>query len=227
MRRGRPGAASKKDRIYHALRQDILALALRPGTVLVETALARRFAASKTPVREALALLQQDRLLEAMPRRGYLVTAVSLDDVHELFELRIALEAAAAELAAERITPAELDRLEATILAPAEVGRLGLRASLDRNRDFHVAIAAASRNERLARLVGRTIDEMTRLVAMGHELGEHRQIVDALRTGDGRRARAAVVEHIALTKERVLKRQFGGSPAGGPPAEPGPSPSHP
>lgn len=220
--RGR-GARSKKERIYAALRQDILALSLRPGMVLVETALGRRFAASKTPVREALALLQQDGLLEAMPRRGYLVTAVSLDDVRELFELRIALEAAAAELAAQRITATELAHLESLILpSGTPVGRRVLRVSLDRNRAFHVAIAEASRNGRLARLVGRTIDEMTRLVAMGHELGEHRQILAALRTGDGHRARAAVVEHIALTKERVLKRQFGGSAAGLDPHDPEP-----
>jgi DNA-binding GntR family transcriptional regulator len=217
---------SKKERIYAALRQDILALALRPGAVLVETALGRRFGASKTPVREALALLQQDGLLEAMPRRGYLVTAVSLDDVHELFELRIALESAAADLAAQRITPEEIEYLESLILPSDAVGaRRGLRPTLDRNRAFHVAIARASRNERLARLVGRTIDEMTRLVVMGHQIGEHRQIVAALRTGDPQRARAAVIDHIAMTKERVLKRQLGAAAETGSHG-PGASPGH-
>jgi DNA-binding GntR family transcriptional regulator len=216
---------SKKERIYAALRQDILALVLRPGAVLVETALSRRFAASKTPVREALALLQQDGLLEAMPRRGYLVTAVSVDDVHELFELRMALESAAAELAAQRITPEEIEHLESlTLPADAASRRRGLRSTLDRNRAFHVAIARASRNERLARLVGRTIDEMTRLVAMGHQIGEHRQITAALRTGDAQRARAAIIDHIAMTKERVLKRQLGGAAAETDSHDPGLSP---
>src|SRR3990172_115792 len=102
------GGRSKKERVYHALRREILTLGLGGGRVRVEGAGARRFAVSKTPVREALALLEQDGLVETLPRRGYLVTGITVRDVHELFEIRAALEGAAAELAATRIAPAEL-----------------------------------------------------------------------------------------------------------------------
>jgi len=207
----RGGGRSKKERVYHALRREILTLTLAPGQVLVEGAVARRFGGSKTPVREALALLQQDGLVESLPRRGYLVTGITVRDVHELCEVRAALEGAAAELAATRITPAELTELEALLVPPqASVDGKTLRRHLEGNRRFHVAIARASGNQRLTRLVGRTLDEMTRLIAMGYETGEHAELIAALRSGDGHRARAALVNHILVTRERVLKRETGG-----------------
>jgi DNA-binding GntR family transcriptional regulator len=179
--------------------------------VLVESALARRFSASKTPVREALALLQQDQLIEALPRRGYLVRPITVQDVHELFELRGALEGAAAEMAATRITPDELQHLENLLLPPQlEVQRNAIRSLLDRNKEFHLSIAKASRNERLVRLIERTIDEMARLIVIGYETGEHAEIVAALRSGSSDRARSVVLTHLVSTQERVLKRETAG-----------------
>lgn len=217
---GRGRSSSKKARIYQALRHEILTLTFAPGRVLVEGALAGRFHVSKTPVREALALLEQDGLVETLPRRGYLVTLITVRDLHELFELRAAVEGAAAELAATRITPEELRRLERLLPPPQGlVERKRMRQFLDRNRRFHVIIARASRNERLARLVERTIEEMARLIAIGYETGHHAGIVAALRSGDGQRARAAVVDHVLLTQERVLKRETVGFQGGGPAPE--------
>jgi len=212
---GRP-ARSQKERIYRALRQDVLTLALPPGRLLVESQLAGRFRVSKTPVREALALLEQDGLVEIVPRRGVLVTAVTVRDVRELFELRMALEGAAAQLAAGRITGEDLQRLETLIAQSQEAlaegpPRLGdrkvLKRLLDTNREFHLTVARASGNARLARLVERTVDEMTRLIAIGYEVGQHVEIVAALRTGDGEQARAIMVNHVRTTLESVLKRE--------------------
>ncbi len=213
MTRDRP-ARSKKEQVYRALRQDILTLVLRPGVVLVESALARRFRAGRTTVREALALLQQDGLLAAMPRRGYLVAGITVSDVQELFEVRLVLESAAAQLAASRITAEELDRL-ATLADPPDtvVEPRIMRRFLDRNREFHLGIARATRNARLVRLVERTLDEMTRLVAIAYETGEHLQVLEALRSGDERRAGAAMANHVLMTRERVLKREPGLSAA--------------
>jgi hypothetical protein len=104
-RRGpRSSKTSKKDRIYRTLRQEVLTLALPPGAILVESALSHRYRAGRPTIREALALLQQDGLLIAMPRRGYLVAPITMDDVQELFELRLILESAVARLAVSRIT---------------------------------------------------------------------------------------------------------------------------
>jgi DNA-binding GntR family transcriptional regulator len=204
---GRRRPRSKKERLYDALRREILTLALAPGRMLVEGELARRFRTSKTPVREALACLEQDGLVETLPRRGYLITPVTVRDVHELFELRAAIEGAAAELAAVRITAEELGRLERLVPAPAARGAGAVRRHVDQNREFHLIIARASRNDRLARLVERTLGEMTRLIVIGYETGQHAEIVTALRSGDGPRARMTMRDHILLTQDRVLKRE--------------------
>jgi DNA-binding GntR family transcriptional regulator len=208
---------SQKARVYRALRQDILTLALPPGRMLVESQLARRFRVSKTPVREALALLDQEGLVEIMPRRGILVTAITVRDVREMFELRMALEGAAAQLAATRITGAEFERLEALVRqsrealadAPAvrPTDRKVLKRLLDTNREFHLTIARTSGNARLVRLVERTLDDMMRLIAIGYEIGEHVEILAALRTGDGEQARAMMINHVRTTLESVLKRE--------------------
>jgi DNA-binding GntR family transcriptional regulator len=200
---------SKKERVYRALRQDILTLALRPGTVLVESALSRRFAAGRTTIREALVLLQQDGLIDAMPRRGYLVGGITVSDVQELFEVRLILETAVAQLAAQRITPEELNRLAALADPPnMRVEPKRMRRFLERNREFHLGIARATRNGRLVQLVERVLDEMTRLVAIAYETGEHRQVVEALRGGDEKRAAAAMANHVLMTRDRVFKREL-------------------
>ena len=202
---------SKTERIYQALRGEILMMVLPPGTILVENALAARFGASKTPIGEALALLQQDRLVESLPRKGYLVTAVTVDDQRELIELRAALDGAAAELAARRITPHDLETLERLVL-PAEpsLDTRAVKRHVDMNRKFHVAVARVSGNQRLAELVGRLVDETVRLFAPGFHMGEHQQIIEALRSGDGARARATAVNHILMTQDRVRKREATG-----------------
>ena len=209
-RRPRSSKTSKKDRIYRTLRQEVLTLALPPGAILVEGALSRRYRAGRPTIREALALLQQDGLLIAMPRRGYLVAPITMDDVQELFELRLILESAVARLAVSRITSAELDRLAALSDPPhVVVEPRRIRRFIDRNREFHIGLARATRNERLVRLVERTLDEMTRLVAVAYETGEHVRVVEALRSGDEQRAVTAMTEHVLMTRERVFKRELG------------------
>lgn len=205
---------SEKERVYSTLRKEILTLALSPRELLVEGALARRFGVSKAPVREALAVLQRDGLVEALPRKGYLVTPITVNDVHELFELRIALEGTAAELAASHVTAEEIEHLAALRPPPPAARGHGREKFLDYNREFHLAVARASRNSRLVQLIAQTADEMSRVIAASYEIGEHASIVEALRAGDGARARAAMIEHIRGSQGRALKREVSGFPAG-------------
>jgi DNA-binding GntR family transcriptional regulator len=204
---------SEKKRIYLELRKDILTLSLSPRELLVESALAERFGVSKAPVREALAILQRDGLVEALPRKGYLVTPITISDVHELFELRIALEGTAAELAANKITEEELGYLES--LQPPLSPKRGpeLEKFLDYNRKFHLAVARASRNARLARLIEQTAEEMERAIAASYEIGEHMLIVDALRARDPARARVAMIQHIRGAESRALHWEASGPPS--------------
>ena len=200
---------SEKDRIYQALRREILTLELSPRALLVETALARRFGVSKTPIREALAVLQRDGLVEALPRKGYLVTPITVNDVDDLFELRVALEGMAAELAAMRMGPEELAYLESLQPPRAVDPTVGdMRKFLDYNGNFHAAVARGSRNGRLVKLIQQVNEEMSRMIAASYEIGEHKTVLAALRSGNPAAARAAMVEHISASQSRALKRDI-------------------
>jgi DNA-binding GntR family transcriptional regulator len=197
---------SKKDDVYASIRRAIVASELKQGEMINEGELARRYGVSRTPVREALLLLVGDGLVNCLPRAGYMVTPITIQDVQESFHLREILEVEAARLAATRITPTELDALE--------VRKMGVPPHLNPvyNREFHLIIARASRNQRLARLVDQLLDEMERILVYDpfisgpHDPAEHQNIIDALRAGDSDAAQAAMVAHINAVKSRVMQR---------------------
>src|SRR3954469_21260931 len=118
-------AVSFADRAYYAIRELIVTLELPPGAVVREPELTERLGIGRTPVREALRRLAQERLVEVFPRRGMFVTEVDARDLARLCEVRLALEPEAARLAAERATQADLAELR-TLLAGLD--RPGARA---------------------------------------------------------------------------------------------------
>jgi DNA-binding GntR family transcriptional regulator len=127
-----------------------------------------------------------------------------VSDVQELFELRIALEGTAAELAATKITDAELALLESLKPPPLANNDPDLANFLDYNRKFHLTVAGASRNVRLSILIEQTTEEMGRAIAASYRIGEHAAIIEALRARDPVRARNAMVEHIRGAEFRAL-----------------------
>src|SRR5919205_1671808 len=109
----RAEVASFADRAYYAIRELIVTLELPPGSVVREPELTERLGIGRTPVREALRRLAQERLIEVYPRRGMFVTTVDVRDLARLCEVRAVLEPEAARLAAERATRADLDEIDA------------------------------------------------------------------------------------------------------------------
>src|SRR3954471_17973760 len=110
------------DRAYLAIRGLIVSLGLRPGAVIDERELMQQLGLGRTPVREALRRLAQERLVEVFPRRGMFVTEVDARDLARLCEVRLALEPEAARLAAERATQADLAELR-VVLGELDGGR--------------------------------------------------------------------------------------------------------
>ena len=103
-------AASLADQAYFAIRDLIVTLELAPGEAISEPELTARLGIGRTPVREALRRLAQERLVEVYPRRGMFVTTVDVRDLARLCEVRAVLEPEAARLAAERATQLDLER---------------------------------------------------------------------------------------------------------------------
>ena len=109
-----------RDVVFETLRDAIITQVLKPGERLMEIQLADEMGVSRTPVREAIRKLELEGLVIMVPRKGAYVAGVSMKDIHEVYEVRAALEMLAVSLAAERITDEELDALERQVLQESE-----------------------------------------------------------------------------------------------------------
>ena len=98
--------------IYLSLKQDILWLRLKPGTLLTEAYLADKFEISKTPIREALMRLSYDGLVTVFPRKGYCVSEISFSDIQDMHEYRYILENTCLNKVIDSATEEELEHLD-------------------------------------------------------------------------------------------------------------------
>ena len=203
--------ASLADKAYHAIRGLIVSLELAPGAVIDERALIERLGIGRTPVREALRRLAQERLVEVYPRRGMFVTGVDVRELARLSEVRAVLEPEAARLAAERATEADREAL-ASLLAELEAGGAEL---MDLDERIHRAVYRAAHNDLLEATLEQYFVLALRIWSMGidraHELEEavdaHRVLLEAIQDGDGDRAAATMrahVENFEQAMHRVL-----------------------
>jgi len=189
------------------LRQAILAMDLPPGTPLTEKQLTERFGVSRTPVREALIRLAEERLVDIFPQSGTFVGRIPVSTLPEAVVIRKALEQAALELAIARADTAALDELERVI------ARQQAMASIDDRDGFHAADEAF--HETIATIAGHPgiwrvaqqakvqIDRCRRLTLptpgrMGQVIAEHRAILAAMRKRDGAQARQALDRHLSM-----------------------------
>jgi DNA-binding GntR family transcriptional regulator len=204
-------ASSLAERAYHAIRGLIVGLELRPGAVIDERELIERLGIGRTPVREALRLLAQERLVEVFPRRGMFVTGVDVRDLARISEVRRVLEPEAARLAAERAT--EKDRAELQVLY-MEIGTRGSEL-IDLDERIHRAVYRAAHNDLMEATLGQYYVLALRIwmiaIDRAHELEQaveaHRDLLEAIIRGDGQRAATVMrahVENFEQAMHRVL-----------------------
>lgn len=200
--------------VYRALRRDIITLRHPPGTSLTEQELAGLYGSSRVPVREACRRLQQEGLLTAIPYKGYFVSQISLADIEDSFDLRELLERHAAARAVRRATPEEIAHLE-------ELATTGYTyhdwASygdfLERNREFHVCLAALGGNQRLVCVLDDLLGAMQRFFFLGLDLAdfstqmrhEHEGLIEALRRRSVEDTLARIHEQIDASRLRVRR----------------------
>lgn len=204
---------SLTEKVYEALRTDILTCKLRPGQELNEAEVAERFNSSKTPAREALATLRQEGLVRAFPRRGYQVAPITFADMDELFTVRTILEIGAAELACMQLTQEHIAYLHALADVAYTDEQHSLAAFVRSNREFHMAIAHAAGNRRLAELLVLQMDALERFFYLGAQLRDvnsetnisHHQIVDTLARRDPAAARQIMIGHNEQTRQGLFQ----------------------
>jgi DNA-binding GntR family transcriptional regulator len=197
------------DSIYAAVRRAIIRCELRPGQQVTEGEQAERFGAAKATVRVVLNRLAHERLIQILPREGYLVAPLTLKQVQDIFGARLVLEPAVVRLAAGKIDEEQRKYLDGLCQEPYRVGdQESIEAFISHNAAFHVAVARASGNERLADMIGELLAEMERVLHFSYLLGDrneetrsqHRDLLDALIADDGERAERLV--HSQLNSDR-------------------------
>jgi DNA-binding GntR family transcriptional regulator len=202
---------SLADKAYHEIRGLIVSLELAPGAVIDERELIGRLEIGRTPVREALRRLAQERLVEVYPRRGMFVTGVDVRELARLSEVRAVLEPEAARLAAERATDADRAEL-ALLLSELDAGAGEL---IDLDERIHRAVYRAAHNDLLEATLEQYYVLALRIWSIAldraRELEEaveaHRALLEAIHDGDGERASATMrahVENFEQAMHRVL-----------------------
>lgn len=199
-------------RLYRSLKHDLLARVFTPGQPLAEIELARRYGASRTPLREALQRLHADGLVRIEPRRGAFVQELSVTDYLEINELRSVLEPYAARGAAARIAPDTVARLQADLetIHPTNPVEDDFRRLEALDEAVHKAIARASGNHRLERLIV-SLDDMMQVMRVGDMRRRHAEthaslsgILDALANRDADAAESLFRRHVSDFRGAIL-----------------------
>jgi DNA-binding GntR family transcriptional regulator len=200
---------SLSDQAYDLIKRDIITCAFEPGQQIIQKQLAQRYALGTTPVREALQRLAQEGFVQPIPRFGYIVRYVALSDVHEIYELRLILEPAAARLAASRASTEQLERIALCSDLTPSYPPGGTHVH---NAEFHRSVAAASGNARLHDTTLRVLDELIGIFHLGLDLSgsleemqaEHTSLVAALQGREPDRAEQLMRDQILHSRQLIL-----------------------
>jgi DNA-binding GntR family transcriptional regulator len=162
-------AALLRDGVYQAIRHAILTCEFQPGQELREQTLAEKYHVSRSPVRDSLLRLEQEKLVTVLPRQGYRVNPVSKRDVQDLFGLRLLIAPACAAEAA-RADDTKVRTLDTfrhwTDEATDELG------FMDYNRKLHFAVAGLVANTRMAAVEIALAEEFDRLVLINYQTNQ-------------------------------------------------------
>lgn len=199
------GGESQADHAYREIRALIVTLDLPPGSVISEPELQARLGLGRTPIREALRTLANERLVEVYPRRGMFVAALDPRDLSSLSEVREETEPFAARLAAERRTDDDLAVIDELLAAIDEVAKApGMLSLIELDQRIHHHIYRCAHNEFLQSVCDQhymhalriwflALDRVTHL---GDAVAEHRDLLMAVRDGDPDRAADVMCIHV-------------------------------
>ena len=208
-----------RDVVFNTLREAILRGDLQPGERLMELQLADKLGVSRTPIREAIRMLEQEGLAVTVPRKGAEVAKMTLKGMEDVLEIRGALDELAVELACERITEEQLNDLEKRkqdFEVSLKSGNLKHIAEADVH--FHDVIYDATCNPKLINLLNNLREQIYRYrveyikKAENHPIliEEHEAIYKALSKRDKQAAKASIYRHVenqATAVKQVIMRQ--------------------
>jgi DNA-binding GntR family transcriptional regulator len=214
--------ANLHEQVAYRLRELLVEGHIQPGAKLNERALAEQLNVSRTPLREAIKMLAAEGLVELLPNRGAVAVSLSEQDVLDTFEVMAGLEGMSGELAAQRITDAELAEIKALHYEMlAAHARRDLSGYYRLNAQIHQAINQAAKNAvlqttytqvnaRLQALRFRTNQDDAKWQSA---VKEHGHMIDALTRRDGAALRAVLVQHLHNKRDVVIAQVRAAAPA--------------
>ncbi|KUO50719.1 MAG: GntR family transcriptional regulator [Desulfitibacter sp. BRH_c19] len=200
--------------VLEALKDAIVNGQLKPGERLMEQQVAEELGVSRTPVREAIRKLEIEGFVIMIPRKGAYVSDISLKDIAQVFEVRAAMEALAAGLAAQRIVDEQVEQLERKLVEVKKaVDNSDLEGTIQYDTEFHEIIYSASRNDRLVQFLNNLREQIQRyrsasLASPGRlkdTLEEHKELVDAISARNVELAQRLAKEHIENAENSILE----------------------
>lgn len=208
-----------RDVVFNTLREAILKGELKPGERLMELQLAAKLGVSRTPIREAIRMLEQEGLAVTIPRKGAEVARMTEKDMEDVLQIRDALDELAASIACEQISKEELDELRHTMHEFEESTKTGdIKRIAETDVRFHDIIYRATRNPKLENMLSNLREQMYRyrVEYLKDEKNypvlfkEHSQIVEGLAAKDMEMLTAAMHKHVrnqATAVKEMIREQ--------------------
>jgi GntR family transcriptional regulator, rspAB operon transcriptional repressor len=214
-----------RNQVLSQLRNSILTSKIAPGERLYEERLAAGIGSSRTPIREALHVLEREGLIESIPRVGYVVKALNRDEFDEIVEIRKAIECLAAIWASDQLNGPCLKDLKDNIKASkALIRQKNVKRFVELDARFHELIARASGRKRIyemsqtlrSHMLFYRVSSIYEVGGTERAVAGHERILEAIQSRDEERIRQAITSHLNQVKKDVLTYSFEKSGLGHP-----------
>ena len=203
-----------RKQVYEVLRETILTGKLKPGEKITEVKIAEELNVSRTPVREAIRMLELEELIVIVPQRGVFVAGIkSIKEINDIFQVRAELEGLAAYLAAEKISEKDIKKMN-NYISQLKQGfdENDLQRCIEIDIAFHQIIYEVSDNKWLQKMLDSLFEQVTRFRSrsLGREgrmesaLHEHKELSQAFADGNAQLAKELAREHIEHARQSVI-----------------------
>jgi len=200
-------------RVYSAIEEKILSGEYKVGEQITENRLSSELGVSRTPVREALMMLELNGLIDLIPNKGATVRGISVDDLIDIYKIRIRLEGLAASLAAERIDADGIRQLEETVeLSEFYISKNDCEKIKELDSTFHSCVYRQSGS----RMLEKVLSELHRSIGLYRKrslenpgrieksVREHREILEAIKSKDAQKADELTALHVSAALKNLL-----------------------